>query len=65
MANRKSAEKFNTAAACRAKASALRTVADQAGIVESKSRMLRMAQEWDALADAYDALSTVEPSSTD
>jgi hypothetical protein len=46
---------FTTGPECRAKAASLRTMSDHAHTPGARERMLDMALEWDARADAYDA----------
>ena len=55
MAAHKKADLFNTAPECRAKAASLRTVSVHAHNPVSKAKILAMALDWDARADAFDA----------
>jgi hypothetical protein len=46
---------FTTATECRAKAASLRTISEHAHKPGTRERMLEMALEWDAQAEAYEA----------
>ena len=57
MTGRKKNDLFKTASEFRAQASSLRTISAHAINPLSKARILGMALEWDAKADAFDAAS--------
>jgi hypothetical protein len=57
MAKSKHIDKFANGPGCRAKARALRTIAEQVANPRSKARMLDMACAWDARAETYDTMA--------
>ena len=57
MSRRKEVQNFITAPECRAKAASLRTISGFAAGTAAKANLLRMASEWEAQAEACEALA--------
>jgi hypothetical protein len=55
MSRRKEVRNFITAPECRAKAVSLRTISAFASSAAAKANLLRMASEWEAQAEAWEA----------